>query len=104
MAGVTTIWRFELPVTDRPVIDMPQGARVLGAPPSERSSRRDCIEIWAEVDDPDAPLEYREFRIVGTGNGMPDDCGRFVGTVLTHSGCYVWHLYEASRISGGGPG
>lgn len=87
------IWRFELPIEDSPVVDMPRGARVLHDPPSGRGDP-DRIEIWAEVDVREKS-EPRAFRVVGTGNPLPGDCGRFVGTVLTHGGVYVWHLYEA---------
>ena len=87
------IWRFELPIVDCPVVDMPRGARVLNGPPSGRGDP-DRIEIWAEVDVQEEAAP-RAFRVVGTGGPMPGDCGRFVGTVLTHDGVYVWHLYEA---------
>lgn len=88
-----TIHRYQLPITDRPVIDMPVGAVVLPAPPSERVGG--YIEIWAEVSD-DADVVRRAFRIVGTGNPLPEDCGRFIGTVVTHHGQFVWHVYEAA--------
>ena len=99
MARPSRIWRFELPITDRPRIEMPRGARVLPAPPNVRN--RDTIEFWSEVD-PDAPMEVREFRVVGTGNPMPDDCGPFIGTVITHVGMFVWHVYEAGVVAPGG--
>lgn len=88
-----TIHRYELPITDRPVIEMPIDARILPAPPSERLDER--IEIWAEVSD-DADVVRRVFRVVGTGNPLPEDCGQFIGTVITHQGRYVWHVYEAN--------
>lgn len=75
------------------VIEMPVGARVLPAPPSTRN--RVAIEIWAEVD-ADAPRENRGFRVVGTGQSIPGDCGEFVGTVVTHGGEFVWHVFEAA--------
>lgn len=90
-----TIWRFSLPITDRPMIDMPRGAHVLSSPPSSRNDSQ--IEIWAQVDT-DQSVEKREFRIVGTGNPAPDDCGRFVGSVITHGGVAVWHVYEANVL------
>jgi len=93
-----TIHRYELPITDRPVINMPVTARVLPAPSWARTRPVSRIEIWAEVDT-DELLAPRHFRIVGTGNQMPDDCGRFVGTVITHGGTYVWHVYELLMVS-----
>lgn len=88
-----TIWRFQLPITDQCQIDMPRGAYVLPAPPGDRNTG-DTVEVWAEVDT-QAPPEPRGFRVVGTGNPMPEDCGAFIGTVITHAGLLVWHIYEA---------
>lgn len=87
-----TIYRYELPITAQLVsVDMPLGARVLPAP---RCSRlRDRIEIWAEVDT-SQPTERRSFCLVGTGSLLPPDHGTFVGTVMTHDGACVWHIYE----------
>lgn len=90
--GMRTIHRYQLPITDCPSLDMPAGAEVLPAPPGERN-RGDQIELWARVDT-DEPFETRSFRIVGTGNPMPGDCGSFVGTVITHAGALVWHVFE----------
>ena len=73
---------------------MPIGALVLSSPPAPRHP--DCIEIWAEVDT-EAHMEMREFRVVGTGNPMPGDCGTFVGTVITNDGFLVWHVFEAAE-------
>lgn len=90
-----TIYRYELAIKDRPMVDMPRGAVVLPVPPCARN--RDSIEIWALVD-PEAPPVSRSFRIVGTGNPMPEVCGPFVGTVMTHGGMYVWHVFEAEPV------
>ncbi|MGH3493905.1 MAG: DUF7352 domain-containing protein [Sciscionella sp.] len=87
-----TIYRYELPIVDRPVVQMPADAVILPSPPSPRGH---SIEIWAEVDDQE-PLEPRAFRIVGTGNPIPEDARQFVGTVVTHGGQYVWHVFEAT--------
>jgi hypothetical protein len=89
-----TIHRYVLPITDRPVINMPVDARVLFAPPSERVDMG--IEIWAEVS-VDAAMAPRAFRVVGTGNPLPGDCERFIGTVINDGGRFVWHVYEAQQ-------
>lgn len=93
-----TIHRYELKITDRPKVAMPLGAEVLSAPPDPRSHRpiESRIEIWARVDDTQ-PLETREFLIIGTGNYVPDDCGPFIGTVITHGGTGVWHVFEVAE-------
>lgn len=91
-----TIHRYQLPITDSPVISMPTGAQVLAAPPDARNSHGRTVEIWAVVD-PDQDHEDRAFRVVGTGNPLPDDCGRFIGTVITHGNAALWHIFEAER-------
>lgn len=89
-----TIFRYKIGITDKSVLLMPIGAKVLPSPPGDRNNGTE-IEIWAQVD-ADAPLEPRQFRVIGTGNPMPDDCGEFVGTVVTHGGQFVWHLFEVT--------
>jgi hypothetical protein len=86
------IYRYELEITDRPKLDLPAHAWILSA----ASSRNlDGIEIWILVD-PTQPLETRELRVVGTGNPIVDDCGRFIGTVITHGGNFVWHVFAGN--------
>lgn len=90
-----TIFRYKIAITDKSVLLMPSGAKVLPSPPGDRNNGSE-IEIWAQVDDTQ-PTERREFRVVGTGNPMPDDCDTFIGTVITHGGQFVWHLFEANK-------
>lgn len=54
---------------------------------------RDGLEIWVEVD-VSKGVAIREFRIVGTGDGiLPHEEWR--GTVF--DGPFVWHVYEVER-------
>lgn len=90
------IFRYRLEITDEPNVMMPVGADVLSVgPPRDGGSR---LDLWARVDmlldGSPIPDEYREFRIVGTGHPMPNDCGRFIGTVPTHGGVFIWHIFE----------
>lgn len=87
-----TIWRYLLPLTDEPVVRMPARSRVLSVGPPRSGDSH--LDLWALVD-PTAADEGREFRIVGTGNPMPTDCGRFVGTTYSHGGALIWHVFEA---------
>lgn len=76
---------------------MPAGARILPFPPNPRKPYYEVIEIWAQVDT-DRPMKTRRLHIFGTGHPMPDDdvyaALAFVGTVVTHDGTYVWHIFE----------
>jgi hypothetical protein len=49
--------------------------------------------MWVEVDT-EAPLEDRHFAVVGTGHPIPVALTAYLGTALTRSGAYVWHVYE----------
>ncbi len=86
-----TTWKFPLEVVDLQLIKMPKGADVL---PSAQM-QFDRITVWAVVDDT-APMEMREFRILGTGHpmtGMNPTDWRFLGTVQMQDGALVFHVF-----------
>jgi hypothetical protein len=83
------IWKYELPVQDKVVVPMPQGAKVITAQP-----QRGAVTIWAEVD-PEARRVARTFRIIGTGHPVDDGGLRYIGTV--QAGILVWHVYELEQ-------
>lgn len=92
-----TIWRFALPIADRSTLPMPRGTIILGVGPPRPGigvhDRPPPLDMWGIVD-PTAAHEPREFVIVGTGNPMPADAGRWVGTTHSHSGSLIWHVFE----------
>lgn len=64
--------------------------------------REDAIEIWHLHDDEqDATLHA--FRVVGTGHQLAPALATYVGSAVTPSGTFVWHLWEHER-SGGSDG
>jgi hypothetical protein len=87
------VFRYALPIADAPGLMVPAAAEILSVGPPRDDSDR--LDMWALVN-VDHLEEWREFRVVGTGNPMPDDCGRFVGTVTTHGGALIWHVFEAT--------
>jgi hypothetical protein len=87
-----TIWKWTLrPET---TINMPHGAKLLAV-----QEQRGEPQLWAMVD-PGAKTYQRTFRVYGTGHVMPDDPGQYVGTVQSHSGVLVLHVFEASAAEG----
>jgi hypothetical protein len=86
------IFRYPLPITDSVRIDMPAGAEPISVGPPRNGA--EDLDMWAIVD-PNSPAAPRTFLVVGTGNPIPDGCARFVGTVVTHGGALVWHVFEA---------
>lgn len=80
---------------------IPAGARLLHV---DIQDGRFCL--WAEVPDKDAPTEARQVQILGTGWDLPfDPAGeaRYINTVLTEGGAYVWHAYEMVPIPAAPP-
>lgn len=81
-----TIWKYPLMITDIQKIKVPMGAVPLcvGTDPSNGP----CI--WCEVDDqsPAIPLEV---YVVGTGNPLPEDVSRYIGSIRKDP--FIWHVY-----------
>lgn len=88
------VFRYRLDIADRPTVELPIDAEVLSVGPPRDGS--DQLDLWAlvHVDEPQTVPSH--FRVVGTGNPVPDDCGRFVGTVPTHGGALIWHVFEVA--------
>lgn len=84
------VWKYPLPLTSAPsyVCQMPIGAEILHV-----AAQDDTPTLWALVD-PDADVEGRAFRIVGTGHAEVRDRYVHRGSVVTHGGAYVWHVFE----------
>jgi len=80
-----TIWKFPLAITDRQVLPMPPGAKILSVAP-----QAGILTLWAEVQ-PDLTPTSRRVTIVGTGNPIPAHPGEFVGTAVMPP--FVWHVY-----------
>ena len=84
---MTTIWKFDVPLTDAFPIAMPAGAKLLNVAEQSPSG----LFLWAEVD-PSQPKVDRFFRIIGTGQEFVPDGLVYVGTAMQPP--FVWHLYE----------
>lgn len=85
--AVKVVFKYTLKVTDNPVIDIHEGARILTAVGSRAYNE---ITLWAEVD-PEAPKIRRAFRIAGTGHRL-GEVGPYICTVMDPP--FVWHVYE----------
>lgn len=90
-----TIHKYELPLGDYPVVNMPEGAEVLHIDTQGDWHR---IFIWARVDT-DRELVPVRFRLAGTGHQLDGRIWhRHLGTVLTEEpgsdrGALVLHLF-----------
>jgi hypothetical protein len=59
----------------------------------------DHVEAWF-VHDPSIPAELRALRVFGTGEEIPPAAAIYIGTAVTPSGRFVWHLMEHERTGG----
>lgn len=94
------IWKYRLiGPGSRSVVEMPVGAEVLSVGLQRHDySLMDALYVWAKVDTA-AELEKRVFALVGTGNLLPDDLGRFIGRVTM--GSFEWHVFEVLEEEAG---
>lgn len=90
----TTIWKFDVPVTDRPEVTMPNGAVIL---PTVEEADSITLNVWAVVQ-PGVERVTRRLFVVGTGNPLPDgDMGEYVGTAKMSHGL-VFHVFDDPEV------
>jgi hypothetical protein len=89
-----TIWKYTLALLTQQQVEMPNEASILSC-----GSQNDEVQIWAMVDSTalaGTKGQKRTLFIVGTGHPLPRSASelRFIGTVQTHNGKLVWHIFE----------
>jgi hypothetical protein len=82
------IFKYTLYLCPKTEVYMPRGAKVLTV-----QLQGETIQLWALVDE-SKDSELRIFNIYGTGHLMPDNPGKYIGTVQIDS--LVWHIFDAS--------
>jgi len=86
----TAIWKFHLAIINLQTIQMPKGARILSV-----QAQRNQVCLWAMVNpDPEIPSQTTEIEMHGTGHIFTEGNLKFIGTVLTENGNFVWHVFE----------
>lgn len=75
-----TIWKYQLPVLERFVLKLPEGAQIIRI-----DDQGGMLWAWAIVNT-EAPLTERSFRAFKTGAQMPDD------VLLQYVGCAAIHV------------
>ncbi len=89
-----TIWKFPLKIVEAQTLEMPQGARLLSV-----QGQNDVPTLWAMVD-PTSSTVSRTIHLVGTGSYGTDEATMpHVGTVQTHGGQLVWHVFDGGERS-----
>lgn len=87
---MTTIWKYKLNITDRQVIMMPVGAKILAV---QVQHGEPCL--WARIH-PNREEKKRLIKIYGTGNNELMDEDRYIGTFQMADGDFIWHVFEAA--------
>lgn len=82
------VLRWELPVDDRWHVLSLTGSIVHVA-----TRHEDRVELWS-VEDSEGKLLQHAFRVVGTGQPLAPALVTHVGSAVTPSGDYVWHVFE----------
>ena len=80
------IWKYELEMTGRQMVTMPENARPLAV-----QVQGSVPVMWALVDS-SRRSEDREFVMYGTGQRLPDAPGTYLGTF--QNGPFVFHLFD----------
>jgi hypothetical protein len=81
------IFKYQLEITDRQIIKMPQGAKILSV-----QNQHNTLTLWAEVN-PTSQMVDRYFQVFGTGHPIEDELGDYLATVLTDNDRIVWHVF-----------
>lgn len=81
-----TIWKYPLEIADMQRVRVPMGSTPLcvGSDPAGNP----CL--WCEVDD-QQPIIPLEVYIVGTGNPLPEDVNRYIGSIRQNP--FICHVY-----------
>ena len=86
-----TIWKFPLDITDKQMVEMPRGARLLCV---QMQYSTPCI--WALVS-PDGERQTRRIITRCTGHRIDEEVGDYIGTYQT--GPLVFHVFDGGPVT-----
>ena len=90
----TTIWKFNLEITDEQVLEMPVGSRLLKV-----DMQQEVPCLWAAVN-PEAQKQPVKIRVIGTGHQIPDyKYLTHIDTFQMAGGSLVWHVFQKSEAA-----
>ena len=91
-----TIYKYPLKLEGFQEISIPMGAELLTV-----LEQNDFPVVYFRVD-PTRENFYLEIRILGTGQPTEDDYlenSTYLGTITTHSGRFVWHIFATRTMA-----
>ena len=84
-----TIWKVNFQIADVAYFKAPPDAEML----SVQMQRNEAM-LWF-LCSPHLGSVTHTIRVFGTGQPVPDnDCLKYIGTVQTHGGQLVWHIFK----------
>lgn len=87
------VYKFDIDYQKSPstILSLPEGAEVLCV----QAQGEVEIKLWALLD-PSLKMELRKFIIYGTGHeiNIPPEKLEYIGSVQTHAGAFIWHVFE----------
>lgn len=85
------IWKFALSISGEQCVVMPRGAEILCV-----QMQHNQPQLWALCDPGQPNGAPRTISIHGTGNNVPDNPGRYIGTFQMSGGALIWHAFEVT--------
>jgi len=82
------IWKYELTMGTRQVVEMPVGAKLLTVHRQEG-----IVCLWAIVNTA-LPTEERIIGVFTTGYPLPENPKEYIGTAFFNGGEFVVHVFE----------
>jgi len=84
------IYKYAVAIEDEQKISMRRNATILSV-----QMQGNVPFLWVRCN-PNVGEEARVFIIRGTGQTLPHNVGRFIGTFQVQGGALVFHLFEAT--------
>jgi len=89
------VWKYSFPVAvGMARVMMPSIARLLHVDSQFGENR---FTLWYLVDPESSPIE-RVFQVYPTGAEIHGEAS-YIGTIITHQGGEVWHLFQREEMS-----
>jgi len=84
------IFKYRIQINDYFELDLPRGAKILTV-----GVQQEVPYLWALIN-PEAELETRIFRFVGTGHQIEEgvESLKFINTFQMRNGALVFHIFE----------
>ena len=90
---MNTIWKQTIETTDVQRVEMPIDAEILTV-----QEQNGNINIWFKVDT-EKQKALREIFVFGTGNPIPKNNAKYIGTYQLMNGALVFHVFDNGYVA-----